>query len=219
AFCTAQIPVWQYGLHLTHQWHLARRQAQVLQLFLPHLNDQRGLISIETLDMVKKNWNVLDAITTLRDLNLLRTKPLSTPELQWFTREKKPLPLEKADVTDARLMEDGTLELKGVARFNVGQPVDAVLIVQQGRVISLGQSVPKHLLRIYGLDYEFSNYEDVPVKNMYPWQVRVKLASPDAPIELWALDMNEKDRKITKLKAGITLDPAAKTATVVREDK
>ncbi|HSI65395.1 MAG TPA: hypothetical protein VLE43_19875, partial [Candidatus Saccharimonadia bacterium] len=46
AFCTAQIPVWQYGLHLTHQWHLARRQAQVLQLFLPHLNDQRGLISI-----------------------------------------------------------------------------------------------------------------------------------------------------------------------------
>src|SRR4029079_19109906 len=27
AFCTAQIPVWQYGLHLAEVWHDARRQA------------------------------------------------------------------------------------------------------------------------------------------------------------------------------------------------
>jgi hypothetical protein len=219
AFCTAQIPVWQYGLHLTHQWHLARRQAQVLQLFMPHLNEQRGYISIETLDMVKKNWNVLDAINTLQGLNLLRTKPLSTPELSHFSREKKPLPLEKADVTEAHLLPDGTLQLKGVARFNVGQPVDAILLVQEGRVISLGQYAPKHLLRIYGLDYEFGNYQDVPVKEMYPWEVRVKLASLDAPIELWALESTEKFRKITPLKASIKLDPAAKTATIVHEEK
>lgn len=216
-FCTAQIPVWEYGSHLWRQWHLARRQSQALLLFLPHLNEQRGLISLKTLDMEKKNWNVLDAVNTLQGLNLLRTRPLSTPELQSFAREKKPLSLDKADVSEARLLEDGTLDLTGTARFNVGEPVDAVLVVQNGRVVTLGQPAPKHLLRIFALDYEFGNVEDVPVKDMYPWKVRLKLASPDAPIELWAL--NVEQRTITKLKVGIALDPVAKTASIVREEK
>lgn len=217
AFCTAQIPVWQYGNHLWRQWHLARRQAQVLQLFLPHLESQRGFISLKTLDMEKRTWDVLDAMNTLQSLNLLHTRPLSSPELQWFNPEKKPLPLEKADLTEALFLEDGSLQLSGVARFNVGFPVDAVLIVQQGRVISLGQSTPRHLLRIYGLDYEFGNVQDVEVKDMYPWEVRVKLPSPNAPIEFWALDVSE--RKISKLRASVTLDPAAKAASIVRDTR
>ncbi len=215
AFCTAQIPVWQYGHHLWRQWHLARRQAQALLLFLPHLESQRGLISLKTLDMEKSGWNVLDAVNTLQELNLLKTRPLKTPELQSFTHDKKDLPVEKADVTEARLLEDGTVELKGVARFNVGEPVDAILLVQQGRVVTLGQPAPKPLLRLYSLDYEFGNVDEVPVRDMYPWQVRMKLSAPDAPIELWAL--NVESRRVSKLKASLKVAPDGKGIEVVRE--
>ena len=213
AFCTAQIPVWQYGLHLTDVWHNARRQGQALLLFLPHLQDQGRLINKETLDKESANWHCIDAVNTLQRLNLLRTRPLETPELKWFT-EDKPLPASKADVTTAKFAEDGTLELQGHARFNVDLPADAVLILQNGRVISLGQPSPRHIVRIYGLDHEFSNQTDVQVTEMYPWRAQVKLPSADAPLELWALDVLE--RRVSRLSATIDINAAAKTAEVKR---
>lgn len=213
AFCTAQIPVWQYGLHLTEVWHHARRQAQALLLFLPHLQDQGRLISMETLDKESANWHCINAVTTLANLNLLRTRPLATPELKWFTMDK-PLPAAKADATEAKLLDDGTLFVHGNGRFNVGQPVDAVLMVQNGRVISLGQPTPRHLLRVYGLDYEFSNAAEVQVAEMYPWEARVKLPSPDATLELWALDVAQ--RRISRMPATIVVHSAAKTVEVRR---
>jgi hypothetical protein len=213
AFCTAQIPVWQYGLHLTEVWHNARRQAQALLLFLPHLQDQGRLISMETLDKESANWHCIDAINTLEKLNLLRTRPLATSELKWF-KVDKPLPATKADATEAKLLDDGTLVVHGHGRFNVDQPVDAVLIVQNGRVISLGQPTPRHLLRIYGLDYEFSNLAEVQVPEMYPWEARVKLPSPDATLELWALDVAQ--RRISRVPATIVVSGAAKAVEVKR---
>jgi hypothetical protein len=215
AFCTAQIPVWQYGLHLVDVWHHARRQAQALLLFLPHVQDQGRFVSMETLDMELTNWHCIDQVNTLLKLGLLRTRPLETPDLSSFKKDR-PLPASKADLTSAKVLDDGTLELDGHARFNVGQPVDAVLIVQNGRVISLGQPAPKHVLRIYGLDYEFSNTHEVPVTEMYPWHARVKLppTASAAPIELWALDV--KERRVSQLSAAITVDAAARTAVVKR---
>jgi hypothetical protein len=213
AFCTAQIPVWQYGLHLTEVWHHARRQAQALLLFLPHLQNQGRLISMETLDKESANWHCIDAINTLETLNLLRTRPLATPELKWFTMDK-PLPPTKADATEAKILDDGTVVVRGHGRFNVGQPVDAVLIVQDGKVISLGQPVPRHLLRIYGLDYEFSNAAEVQVPEMYPWEARVRLPSPDATLELWALDVAQ--RRVSRIPATIVVHSANKTAEVRR---
>jgi hypothetical protein len=213
AFCTAQVPVWQYGLHLAEVWHDARRQAQALLLFLPHIKEQGRLISMETLDKESANWHCIDAVTTLTNLNLLRTRPLETPELKWFKVDKS-LPPTKADVTEAKVLDDGTLVLHGHARFNVGQPVDAVLIVQNGRVISLGQPTPRHLLRLYGLDYEFSNAAEVQVPEMYPWEARVKLPFQDATLELWALDVAQ--RRISRVPATIAIHSAAKTADVTR---
>jgi hypothetical protein len=215
AFCTAQIPVWQYGLHLVEVWHHARRQAQALLLFLPHVQDQGRLISMEPLDMELSNWHCIDQVNILMKLGLLRTRPLESPELKQFA-EDKPLPASKAELTTAELREDGTLELNGHARFTVGQPVDAVLIVHNGRVISLGQPAPRHVLRIYGLDYEFSNTTEVQVTDMYLWHARVKLpaAGSNAPIELWALDV--KQRRISQLGSTIVVDPVSKAAHIKR---
>lgn len=202
-FCTAQIPVWQYGLHLTEVWHRARLQAQALLLFLPHLQSQGRLVSMETLDKESANWHCIDAVNTLLNLDLLRTRPLATPELKWFTKDKA-LPESKADVVSAKFEDDGTLRLDGHARFNVGQPADAVLIVQAGKVIALGQPTPRHILRIYALDYEFSNATDVQVPEMYPWSARVRLQGSDAPLELWALDVER--RRICQLRARLAPD-------------
>jgi hypothetical protein len=215
SFCTAQIPVWQYGLHLTEVWHQARRQAQALLLFLPHLRDQGRLVSMETLDKESAGWHCIDSVNTLARLGLLRTCPLESPELRWFAVEK-PLSTTKADVTSAGLLEDGTLELRGHARFNVDQPVDAILIVQNGRVISLGQPTPRPLLRIYGLDYEFSNSTDVQVHEMYPWHAQVKLppTAQDAPLELWALDVQR--RRVSRIGATVLVNGAAKTVDITR---
>ncbi len=205
AFCTAQIPVWQYGLHFTDVWYQARRQAQALLLFLPHLQDQGRLVSMEVLDKESAGWHCINAVKTLQGLGLLRTKPLERPVLDGFKRGS-PLPAGKADLTAGEVTADGTVELKGHARFNVGQPVDAILIVQRGRVISLGQPSPRHVLRIYGLDYEFSNVTDVQVQEMYPWQAQVKLPTLEEPIELWALDV--KERRISRVAGNVVLHPS-----------
>jgi hypothetical protein len=92
--------------------------------------------------------------------------------------------------------------------------VDAVLIVQNGRVISLGQPTPRHLLRIYALDYEFSNTAEVQVSEMYPWVAKVKLPSPDATLELWALDVAQ--RRVSRVPATIVVHGAEKTVEVMR---
>jgi hypothetical protein len=217
-FCTAQIPVWQYGLHLTDVWHHARRQSQALLLLLPHLHDQGRLISMETLDKESSHWHCIDAVNTLNRLGLLRTPPLETPELKWFAKDK-PLPASKADVTSANILDDGTLELRGLGRFNVGHPVDAVLIVQNGRVVSLGQPTPQNLLRIYALDYEFSNTDEVQAEQMYPWRARVRLpaSGEEAPVELWALDVAQ--RRISRIGVTLSIDATAKTVKVTRQER
>ncbi len=207
-FAVMQIPQWSYGLHLTNVWHHARRQAQALVLFLPHLKPD----SLKVLDKNSSDWHCLDAINTLNQLHLLKFKPLETPELKWFVQEKKTLPNEKADLSTAQFNEKGGLELTGTARFGPGQPVDAVLIVRDGKVIALGQPAPKPQLRIYGLDYEFANVDELPVSSLYPWK---GVIAPDivpaepTTLELWALDV--ASNKVTRLSTRLKVDKAAKT--------
>jgi hypothetical protein len=52
----------------------------------------------------------------------------------------------------------------------------------------------------------------VPVSDMYPWHARVKLPSPDAPLELWALDVAQ--RRISRLSGSVLLNAAAKSAAI-----
>jgi hypothetical protein len=211
AFITAQIPVWQYGLHLTDVWHHARRQAQALVLFLPHLRPD----SFKVLDKESKDWHCLTAVNTLNSLGLLKFKPLESPDLKWFKREANPLGSEKAAIVHATFRGDGALELSGNARFSVNEPADAVLIALGDKVIALGQPAPRNILRIYGLDYEFANVDELAVAGMFPWKAVVPasaLPATPATLDLWAL--NAGGKRIARLGQSLGLDVAAGKAEI-----
>jgi hypothetical protein len=214
AFVTAQIPVWQYGLHLTDVWYHARRQAQALLLFLPYVTPA----NLNVLDKDSKQWNCLrDAVIPLKEIGLLKFGPLKTPQLTEFRRQE-PLGKEKAALTAARFREDGSIELSGTARFSIFQPADAVLIANGEKVIALGQPQARPLLRIYGLDFEFSNTEDVSVASMFPWKGIIDAgAVPDGTttLDLWALDV--AGMGIAGIHSHLKIDKAAKTAEIVAE--
>lgn len=216
AFVTAQIPVWQYGLHLTDVWYHARKQAQALLLFLPFVKPA----NLNVLDKDSKQWNCLnDAVTPLKEIGLLKFRPLESPDLKWFTKQPKPLGKEKAGITATHFREDGSVEISGNARFSVFQPADAVLIAgSDGKVIALGQPQARPVLRIYGLDFEFSNTEDVSVASMFPWKGVIAAESvPDGAttLDLWALDVSTKN--IAPIHSRLKVDKAAKTAEIVAE--
>jgi hypothetical protein len=216
AFIVLQIPVWQYGLHLTDVWYKARKQSAAVFLYLPHLTEQGKLLSMKTL--CKSSDYCLKGAESLDKINLLKFRPLETPELKYFDRAKKPLAAEKASLGSATFGPDGVLSLKGEARFNVGQPADAILISHGDQVISLGQSAPIHLLRIFGLDYEFSNYEDITVSSMYPWEATLTLPASlpeDVTLDLWALDVMKG--KIAKLKTSLRINKATGKVEMVED--
>lgn len=209
AFCVAQVPLWQHGLHLTEAAHRARRHAQSLMILLPHLQEQKKLISMKPL--CKSFDYCLNAMNELQRIGLLRTKPLATPDLKQFRQEDKPLLVERADVTGARLLADGTIELDGYARFGAEAPADLVLVVQGGRIVGIGQPTPKHILRIYGLDFDMTNVAEVSYGSMFPWRGRINpalLPNPAEPVEFWALDVTV--RRVEKFSRSLTLDPATK---------
>lgn len=213
AFCVAQLPHWEYGLHLTEASHRGRRHAQSLMLLLPHLQEQKKLISMKPL--CKSFDYCLGAMNELQRIGLMHTRPLQSPELKWFRQEGKPLTLDRANLTGARYLDDGTVELSGFARFGADAPADLVLVVQAGRIIGIGQPNPKHILRIYGLDFDMTNVDEVPLPGMFPWQGRINpalLAQTTAPLDLWALDV--RDRRVAKIARTLTLDPVTKQAMV-----
>ena len=207
ALAMMQIPQWSYGMHLTRVWHQARRHSQALVLFLPHLKPA----SMKSLD--KSYDYCLKQINTLNGLGLLKFKPLASPELKWFNKDKKSLPESQAAITEAKFLDDGSLLLRGNARFGQQRPADAVLITQGEKVIALGQPAPRPLLRIYGLDYEFANVDDVPVSEMYPWQTTIpaaQLPTAPGPLEFWALEV--PGMRIARISTGLTVDSAARKA-------
>jgi hypothetical protein len=205
-FAVLQIPVWHYGTHLTDTWYRARKQAKAVLLFLPHIKSA----SMKTL--VKSYDYGMQSVNTLQGMGLLKTKPLETPELKWFKKDSNAISQDKADITEAKFSDDGTLEIQGLARFGPERPADAVLLAIGDRVVAIGQPVPKPLLRIYSLDYEFSNYEDVPSRNAYRWEAALPsndLPEGDQKLEAWALDVT--GRRISKINASLIIQKAART--------
>ncbi|MFZ4763713.1 MAG: hypothetical protein ACOYMN_02065 [Roseimicrobium sp.] len=193
AFCALQLPLWQYGLHLSEVWHRGRRHGQALMLLLPHLQEQKKLISMRPL--CKSYDYCLEAMHTLQRIGLQHTAPLLTPELKWFTQDKKPLVGDKATVTSSQLDGAGIWQIGGHARFGAETPVDLVLFVQHGRIIGIGQPTPKPALRLFGLDFDVANIEEFPVSALHIWraQLDTKLVpEPSGPVELWALDVRNR---------------------------
>jgi hypothetical protein len=101
----------------------------------------------------------------------------------------------------------------------VTDPADAILITAgDGNVIALGQPVSRPMLRIYGLDFEFANAENVSVASMFPWKAEVPAeVLRDGPLALdfWALDVSSKT--IARIQETLNLDKAAKKAEIVAE--
>lgn len=229
AFMMAQVPVWQYGLHLGNVWHHARLQAQALVLFLPHLKlpadagDRKEMLDV--LDKESRDWHCLDAINTLNRLGLLQFKPLTAPNLTSFTRDDGMFAGEargrnvepKAAITSARFLPDGSLEVLGNARFGAGSPADAILFSRGDQVVALGMPRPKPLLRIYGKDYEFSNVADVSIAGMHPWKAVIPsavLSSEPEKLEAWALDVAA--RRIALLNAHLRINGSTQQVEVER---
>lgn len=209
AFAVMQLPQWSYGLHLTNVWHHARRQAQALVFFLPHIKPA----SMKVLD--KDYRYCLEQIRTLAGLGLLKTKPLESADLKWFRKDTKALPENQATLTEATYLPNGALRLRGNARFGQGKPADAVLVTVGDKVIALGQPKPKPTLRIYALDYEFANVDELPVNAMYPWEAEIPasvLPAERSELSLWALEV--ATRKVNRVTRHPSIDPTTKTAEI-----
>ena len=91
-------------------------------------------------------------------------------------------------------------------------PVGAV-IMRDGKVIALGQPAPKPQLRIYGLDYEFANVDELPVSSMYPWKGVIApdiMPAEPTTLELWALDV--AGMRVTRIDVLLKVDKSANTA-------
>jgi hypothetical protein len=209
AFAMWQVPQWSYGQYLTEMWSHARRQAQALVLFLPHLKPA----SMKTLD--KDYKYCLDSINTLNNLHLLNYKPLPSAELKWFKKNTKIANASQADITSVKFLSNGNLEVLGNARFGAQKPADAILFTRGEKVIALGQPAPLPRLRLYALDYEFANYNEFPVSDLYTWESYIapaQLTDSKEPLELWALDV--RDMRITKLEKSVQIDIASKSALI-----
>lgn len=211
AFCLHQVPLWRYGLHLTDLWERARWQARGLTMFLPHF-----VLTREEMNVLCKDYRYcLDAVQELRSQGLFNTRLLDKPGLGTFQKEKKPLTPEKAGVQGARFLEDGSVEITGHARFGSRHPADLILAARGEEVLGLLQPQSRQWLRMYGLDYEFTNLEDLPVQALYPWKGVVK--SPALPpgetvLDLWALDV--KENRLARLPATLKVNTTTRTVEV-----
>lgn len=196
-----QWPLWQYGLHLAHVWNHSRYQAKGLLMFIQH--DELAPWSLNTLDNIREFCK--QQANTLKELGLLRTRPVETPSIKEFRRDRAKVPVSRANV-DSIQQQGDSLVLRGHARFGPERPADVVLLTLEGkdRIIALGIPRPRPLFRLFNVDYEFTNFLDVPLDDLCLWEARIPLASlpqEARSLEVWALDSERRriarfDRKL-----------------------
>jgi hypothetical protein len=183
-----QWQIWQYGLHLAGVWNNARHQARGLLMFINQ--DALTPWSINTLDNTHEFCKT--QANTLRDLGWLDTPLLTHASIKQFKIEKAQLSRGRADVDEAT-WRDNELILKGHARFGPERPADVVLVTveRDDQIIALGVPRPRPLFRLLNVDYEFTNFLDVPLQEISLWEAHIPLASlPEGvrSLEMWALD-------------------------------
>lgn len=210
-FATLQVPLWRHGLHLCRVWNDARRQGRALVMFINH--EQLKPWSISVLDMDLGHWGyqqTREQVNTLKSLGLLRIPVLETPELRWFHKDPRQLGPDKAVIETVKADGDRII-VTGNARFGTARPADLLLITaaNSDHILALGVPTPKPILRLYPLDYEFSNNHEVPVGEPYRWEARFpSSAIPGgiARLEVWALDIREM--RITRVKQSVAVPPS-----------
>lgn len=188
AIAVWQWQIWQYGLHLAEVWNNARHQARGLLMFVNQ--DALTPWSINTMDNTHEFCKT--QANTLRDLGWLDTPLLASASIHQLKIDKAQLSRGRADVDEA-IWRGDELILKGHARFGPERPADVVMITveRDDKIIALGVPRPRPLLRLFNVDYEFTNFLDVPLEDIFLWEAHIPLASmPEGvrSLELWALD-------------------------------
>lgn len=195
-FAALQLPLWRHGLHLCRIWNDARWQARALVMFINH--EQLKPWSINVLDMDLSHWGypqTREQLNYLKSLDLLNIPLLETPELRWFHQDSKELSADKAAIESVKASGNQVIVV-GNARFGSGRPADLLLITAAGsnQILALGVPTPRAMLRLYPLDYEFTNNHEVPVGEPYRWEARIRTSALPAGIgllDVWALDGRE----------------------------
>ncbi len=203
AFIVCQWPLWRYGLHCCEVWNNARHQARGLLMFINH--DAIQPWSINTLDNAQGYAKI--AANQLREIGLLRTRLVETASLKEFRQDKNPLTPARAAV-DSIEQQDATLIVRGHARFGPERPADVIPLTAPGseQIIALGVPRPRPMLRLFNVDYEFTNHLEAPITDENRWEARIPLASLPAGIttlEAWALD-SAKER-VAKIEGAVKL--------------
>lgn len=89
-------------------------------------------------------------------------------------------------------VRNGILTVVGYGRFGPGRPADLVAFTGEDgdRVLGLGVPRPRTLLRLFNVDYEFTNFYDVPISDLSFWEARIPLErlGGQRRLYLWALD-------------------------------
>ncbi len=170
---TMQWPLWEYGLHLAKVWNNARHQAKGLLAFINH--PELTPWSINTLD--NNDAFTREQARTLGELGLLRVKLVETPKVSEFKRDGGKLLPGKADC-DLVEKHGDQIVLRGHARFGPERPADLVLITgeDQETIIALGVPRPRPMFRLFNVDYEFTNFLDVPLDDTCLWEARIPVA-------------------------------------------
>ena len=190
-----QVSIWEYGLHLCEVWSQARHQARAILRFVKH--EEVMPWSIYTLDNTYPF--VRDAAVTMEELGLIRTKLLSEARLSKFRREKSRLPLGRAMVEHVGV-KDGVMTVIGYGRFGPRRPADLIAFTAEDgdRVLGIGVPRPRTLLRLFNVDYEFTNFYDVPLGEMSFWEARIPLERLVGVRKLWVWALDEERGRVAR---------------------
>lgn len=196
ALITMQWPLWEYGLHLASVWNNARHQAQGLLMFINH--PELMPWSINTLD--NSDEFAREQVKTLGELGLLRVKLAETAKVSEFRRVGGKLLPGKANCDTVEKRGDEFV-LRGHARFGPERPADLVLITgeDQETIIALGIPRPRPMFRLFNVDYEFTNFLDVPLDDTCLWEARIPAAKlPREMKSLYFLALDSERRRVAR---------------------
>lgn len=218
ALMMLQYPSRQYGEHLMHVWKIGRLQAKGMAMFINTVEPEAD--NWEPLDRRDSHGHKLDAkanINIMRKLGLFKTPVFEAPKLSHFQNDGKLFEKGKGADLKARV-EGNQLIVEGFAKYGFEKPADLVLLAdaKTGMVLHLLQPQLNQLLKLYGLDYEYTHHAerlegDVfnPFKRSIPLET---LPAGESKLEAWGLDV--AGMRIRKLPFVLRLSNAPGAATV-----
>lgn len=88
----------------------------------------------------------------------------------------------------------------GYGRFGPRRPAGLIAFAAEDgdRVLGIGVPRPRTLLRLFNVDYEFTNFYDVPLGEMSFWEARIPLERLGGVIRLWVWALDEERGRVAR---------------------